>query len=187
MNSYDFDDTIFPGDSSICFYFFCLRRHKKMLRRLPKQAAAYIRYYVLRKITKTQMKEIFYQYFQDIPDMEQAVRLFWEENLSKIKPFYLVQKQADDVIISASPEFFLRPACEKLGIRHLIASRVDPRTGKHSGENCHGAEKVKRFFDLFPDAEVEAFYSDSLSDTPMAKLAKKAYLVSGETLQDWPF
>jgi len=98
---------------------------------------------------------------------------------------YSVTGAFDDVIISASPEFFLKPACNMLGIRHLIASPVDAKTGKHRGENCHGKEKVRRFRALFPDASVEEFYSDSYSDTPMAELAEKAYLVKGDTITDW--
>ncbi|MBR6729011.1 MAG: haloacid dehalogenase-like hydrolase [Clostridia bacterium] len=186
MNCYDFDKTIFKGDSSVSFYLFCLLRHKKMLWRLPKQIAAYFRYYVLHRISKTQMKEIFYGYFRDIPDIDKAVSDFWEKNLSKIKPFYLSQQKEDDIIISASPEFFLRPACQKLGISHLIASEVDPGTGVCASENCHGKEKVRRLLSLFPDAVIADFYSDSLSDTPLAELAQSAYLVKGEKILPWP-
>lgn len=186
MNCYDFDDTIFAGDSSMCFYRFCLLRHKKILRHLPKQAAAFFRHYALHKISKTEMKEIFYRYFQDIPDMEAALQSFWEKHLRRIKNFYLAQQQPEDVIISASPEFFLRPACNRLGLQHLIASQVDPVTGRYTGINCHGEEKVTRFRTLFPDAQIDAFYSDSLSDAPMAQLAQKACLVKGERLYPWP-
>ncbi len=45
-------------------------------------------------------------------------------------------RKEDDVIISASPEFLLRPICNRLGIRHLIASRVDARSGAYDGQNC---------------------------------------------------
>ena len=33
--------------------------------------------------------------------------------------------------------------------------------------------------------EIEAFYTDSLSDLPMMQLAQKAYLVDGNTLMKW--
>ena len=79
----------------------------------------------------------------------------------------------------------LKPICEKLGIKHLIASRVDPKTGKYSGENCHGKEKVRRFYEIFGKTEVDEFYSDSHSDEPMAKIAKKAFLVKGEAVSPW--
>lgn len=185
MNCYDFDKTIYKNDSSTDFYLFCLLRYRKVLRRIPRQAAAFFRHYVKHSITKTQMKEIFYEYFMDIPDMEAALSSFWAKNLTKIKPFYKAQQRDDDVIISASPTFFLEPACKALGIRYLIASPVDEKTGKHAGENCHGEEKVHRFREQFPEALVEEFYSDSYSDTPMAKLAQKAFLVKGDTITEW--
>ncbi|MBE7037258.1 MAG: haloacid dehalogenase-like hydrolase [Ruminococcaceae bacterium] len=186
MNCYDFDKTIYKSDSSCDFYLFCLKHYPKILRRLPVQAFAFFRYYVLHNITKTQMKEVFYRYFRDIPDMDETLARFWKKHLLKMQPFYAEKQQEDDVIISASPEFFLKPACDALGIRHLMASPVDPKTGKYNGENCHGKEKVKRFRAVYPNASVEEFYSDSLSDTPMAELAKKAFLVKGSAIKEWP-
>ncbi len=185
MNCYDFDKTIYKNDSSTDFYLFCLFRYKKIFRRLPRQIVAFIRHYVTHSITKTKMKEIFYEYFMDIPDMDAALSSFWAKNLNKVKPFYKAQQKNDDVIISASPTFFLEPACKALGIRYLIASPVDAETGKHTGENCHGKEKVRRFRELFPDALVEEFYSDSYSDTPMAEVAQKAFLVKGDKIMPW--
>ena len=83
------------------------------------------------------------------------------------------------------PEFLLAPIAAQLGAR-LIASRVDPFTGQYDGENCHGAEKVRRFQAEFGGARPDAFYSDSLSDAPMARLATRAYLVRGERVLPWP-
>ena len=37
MNVYDFDKTIYRGDSTKDFYFFLLRRHPVLIRYLPKQ------------------------------------------------------------------------------------------------------------------------------------------------------
>ena len=88
------------------------------------------------------------------------------------------------MIISASPEFLLKPICKKLGIKYLIASRVDPSTGMYLGENCYGEEKVRRFKKQF-DTKPEEFYSDSLSDAPMANIAEKAFLVDDDILIPW--
>ncbi len=187
MNCYDFDKTIYRSDSSMDFYLFCLKRNKKIFRRLPRQCVAFVRHYVLKTISKTKMKEIFYEYFCDIADIDNTIQAFWQAKKHKIKDFYLAQKQPNDVIISASPEFFLRPVCKSLGISHLIASPIDPLTGRCNGLNCHGEEKVRQFRSLYPDAKIEEFYSDSLSDTPLAKLAEKAYLVKGDNIINWPF
>ena len=39
-------------------------------------------------------------------------------------------KKDDDVIISASPEFLLKPICKKINIKYLIASNVDKNSRK---------------------------------------------------------
>ena len=67
----------------------------------------------------------------------------------------------------------------------LIASRVDPHTGATDGFNCHGAEKVRRFREAYPDAEVEEFCSASHSDAPMAALAARAWLIRGGKKTPW--
>lgn len=61
----------------------------------------------------------------------------------------------------------------------LIGSRVDKKTGKFDGLNCHGEEKVKRLNKEIKDYQVMSAYSDSQSDIPILKLAKKQYLVKG--------
>ena len=96
----------------------------------------------------------------------------------------MVQQREDDVIISASPEFLLKPICIRLGISNLMASVVDKRTGMYLGINCHGEEKVRRFYKKF-NQEIDEFYSDSFSDAPLANIAKKAYLVDGDILIPW--
>lgn len=182
MNVYDFDKTIFPRDSTAAFYLWCLRRWPRSLVSLPRTAAAFA-LLGLRLRPKTRCKEIFYGFLRHVPP--DAPALFWQKHLEGIYPWYTAQKQPDDVIISASPEFLLRPAAEALGVQ-LIASRVDPSDGKTEGLNCHGEEKVRRFRALYPEAAVDRFYSDSLSDSPMARLAREAFQIKKGRLFPWP-
>ena len=44
-----------------------------------------------------------------------------------------------------------------------------------------------RFREIFADAEIDKFYSDSYSDTPLAEISNKAYIVKGEELLPWDF
>ena len=184
MNAYDFDKTIYDGDSTADFYLFSLKRHPKILLLAPSLLGSAARYYAFKSGTKTQFKEVMYCFLRYC-DTERDVADFWNKNKAKIKRYYLSQQKPDDVIISASPEFLLQPICNRLGINSLIASRVDPKTGKYTGENCHGKEKVLRFRKLFPNTQIEEFYSDSHSDDPLAEIAKKAFLVKGEQLSEW--
>ena len=126
-----------------------------------------------------------YRFLTCIEDIDAELREFWEFNAERIKPFYLRQQRLDDVIISASPFFLLFPICKKLGIKHLIASEVDPHTGVYTGENCHDEEKVRRFRERFKTAEIESFYSDSYSDSPMAEIADKAFMVKKDRVTPW--
>ena len=48
--------------------------------------------------------------------------------------------------------------------------------------NCHGEEKVRRFREVYGDAQIDEFYSDSLHDTPLAKEAKRAFLVKKDEI-----
>lgn len=184
MNAYDFDKTIYDGDSTADFYIFCLKRHKGIILLAPSLLCAFCKFYIFRRGTKTQFKEKMYKFLQKC-DIDRDVEDFWDKNSCKIKSFYFEQKKCDDVIISASPEFLLEPICEKLKINSLIASKVDRHSGKYTGINCHGKEKVRRFYEHFGKIEIEEFYSDSKSDTPMAEISKKAFLVDGGIISEW--
>lgn len=185
MNVYDFDKTIYDGDSTAHFVLWCFRRHPKTLLYLPLIGYASLRYYAFHVGTKTEFKEKMYRFLKAI-DGEKDVERFWNEKLSGIKRFYKRIHRDDDVIISASPEFLLKPLEKKLNIT-VIASKVDIHTGIYDGLNCYHAEKVRRFYESFPEGKIDAFYSDSYSDEPLALLADKAYIVDGETLIDWDF
>ena len=184
MNIYDFDETIYDSDSTKDFYFYCLKKYPKILLSVPRMAWAFL-LYILGVYTKTQFKEKMYRFLRYVPDVDKALEDFWNINENKVKQWYRDRQKEDDIIISASPEFLLEPICERLGIKHLIASRVDKKTGLYTGENCWGEEKVKRLYEDFPDAVCEEFYSDSLSDTPLAELANTAKIIRGMELVEW--
>ena len=181
MNVYDFDKTIYPVDSTAQFYLWCLRRYPACRRTLGWTALAFF-CMGTRLMTKTRSKELFYRFLRHVP--EEAPLLFWQEHIRDIRPWYRAQRRPDDLVISASPEFLLRPAARMLEIS-LIASRVDQSTGLYDGENCHGPEKPRRYRETCGDAPVEGFWSDSRSDAPMAALAQHAHLVRGDEIVDW--
>ncbi len=187
MNVYDFDKTIYDGDSTFDFYMFCLRKHADIILLVPSLIFAFAKFYIFKKGTKTEFKQTMYRFLTKC-DAHKEARLFWKKNVDKIKIFYLGQHEDDDVIISASPEFLLKPVCDALNIRYLISSKVDPSSGEYDGINCHGEEKVRRFYEIFGENTViDEFYSDSKSDTPLAKLARSAFTVNKNDITKWNF
>ena len=186
MNVYDFDGTIYDGDSTLDFYFYCLKKRPGLVRFLGKQGLGWMKYR-LGKQDKTALKQVFYCFLQGIPEPQKMVQDFWDENQGKVKGWYLGQRREDDVVISASPDYLLGEICRRLGISRLICSRVDGKTGVYQGKNCYGEEKVRRFYEeMGGDTRIQGFYSDSDADTPLALLAKESYLVKGECLLPWP-
>ena len=183
MNVYDFDNTILRGDSSARFFAWCLTHYPRMWRDLPGQALNGL-LFALHVRPKQTFKQRMFHYFT-LVDMDRALDAFWRANLPRVKAWYLEKHRDDDVVISASPEFLIRPACAALGIRTVMGSPVDRATGRYSGANCHGPEKVRRFRAAFPDAVIDDFYSDSHSDDPLAHIARRAWLVRGDRLLPW--
>ena len=181
---YDFDHTIYNGDSTLDFYFYCITRRPTIIVYLPAQILGLIKY-LLGIQDKTLFKQSFFMFLKAFHDIDKTIDAFWIKYQSKIKAWYLLKNHNDDVIISASPEFLLKPICNKVGVKKLIASKVNKADGKYSGFNCYGAEKVKRLDREFNNYIIEEFYSDSLSDVPLAKLAKRSYFVKKDTIADW--
>ena len=68
-----------------------------------------------------------------------------------------------------------------------MATEFDREFGVFTNNLMYAKEKAKYIFDKgFP--VIDNFYSDSLSDTPIALCAEKAYLVKDKarTVVDWP-
>lgn len=185
MNIYDFDKTIFYPDSSATFvkWYYC--RHPGMLLRHGGKTLSALVGYFRRKRSVEELKQKFFAFLPGEKALDTELRLFWEKYRGNIQPWYLKQKRSDDIIISGSPEFLLRPMCDELGVR-LIGTRMDVSTGAVIGRNNSREEKVRRLYEQYPDAVCEEFYSDSLADTPLAKLAQRAYMVKKGDIGPWP-
>lgn len=174
INAYDFDGTIYDGDSSFDFYLYSLKRNKLVLLQLPIQLGAAI-LYLLKIYDKTKFKEKIFSFVKRI-DTDVYVKDFWIKNKSKIKEWYLKQKDTSDVIVSASPEFLLKPLEKEMNFK-VIGTIVNKKTGKFESLNCHDFEKIKRYEEQY-NKKIKRFYSDSIkADRPMLEYAEEAYLV----------
>lgn len=92
------------------------------------------------------------------------------------------------VLVSASFEVYLLPLAESLGAHHVISTRLEVDgegryTGRLSGRNCRGPEKVRRFHEWLdadhggrPTVHVTA-YGDSAGDRELLADADVAHWV----------
>lgn len=181
---YDFDGTIYDGDSSVDFFKFCLKKDKSIYKMLPKLGIKFLAY-KSKNITDTELKEFIFSFLKNFKNVDEIVKEFWKTHEFKIKSFYLEKNHDQDIIISASPEFLLKPICIKLKVKDLIASDVNKKTGKFNKPNNRGEAKVKVFYEKYPNAEVLEMYSDSMHDKPLLDIAKKSYFVKKNKLYDY--
>ncbi len=185
MNVYDFDNTIYDGESCFDLFLYFIRKKPSLALLLPKVLFAFAKY-KRGKVTAegflTQYAPKVEEMFLAIPDIETAMNDFWDKNIGKIKPFYDEIRKEDDLIITASPDFSVKEVCNRLGINHYLATVFDIKTGKILHFNLREM-KIKAFFDAYPDCEIEAFYTDSpKNDKPLIDIAKTAYEVKGDKI-----
>lgn len=182
MNIYDFDNTIYAGDSSIDFFKYCLKRKKIIIFILPKFLLFTI-LYLIKIIEKEKLKSIYFSFVKYFNNIDEIVLDFWKTKNYKLKEFYLANKKDNDVIVSASPEFLLKPVSKKYGFK-LLATKVDKKTGKLLSNNCHDKEKVTRLKEIGIE-KCNNFYSDSLSDYPCTLISKNSFIVKKDKLIPW--
>lgn len=184
---YDFDETIYDGDVTRDFHKFCFENCNeiKKLNYFISVIFALIKY-IFGIYRWTEFKSEFLGYWKYINNIESVLDEFWEGHKSKIKKWYLEKDHSNDVIISASPEFLLEKICyDYLKVKLLIGTLADKKNGNISGNNCYGSQKVLRLNEKIKNYHMLEFYSDSLSDSPLAKLADKSFIVIGDELVDW--
>lgn len=182
---YDFDKTIYGGETSTDFMRFFLKRNKKYIKRLPYVIKSL--FYYNKNLKRS--KEIFFKILDDI-DMEllkNEIREFWKQNNKKIFSWISdeikVNKLESDelILISATPSIFLEEISKELGFDKLIATEFvkqkDNFISKIEGSNCKGVEKVYRLQEYLENFEIIKFYSDSMSDKPLFDLAKEKYFI----------
>lgn len=182
MNVYDFDNTLYDGESTFDFFLFCLKRRPALVRWLFPIVWGLVRYKLCllsRESFKTLAERNMLGLLHACPDYVELVERFWDKSLSKIKPFYRRLQRADDVVLTASFDFLIEPCMRRLGIRTYVCSSADLEKGQIT-RLCFRESKLTCFEGVCPGAVPHAFYTDSLNDLPLLCRAKKAYLVRGE-------
>lgn len=171
---YDFDGTIYDGDSGIDIILFAIRKYPKILPSVIINCFKYL----FKIIDKKEFKSNMFSFVRYVVDIDNFVSEFWKKNEFKIKSFWTEKKSHNkDIIISASGTFWLKYIADKYKVADLIATNIDIKTGKIINNNCLGEEKVKLFYTKYPNAIINKMYTDSINDLPLIKEAKEGFMV----------
>ena len=103
MNIYDFDGTLYSGDSTVDFLKYSFKKHPGLIRFLPAMGIAALKHYGFKSIDKTAMKQIFYSMFTGY-DAVALLEEFWglgigtamfEEMIAIAKDWNLMQLELE--------------------------------------------------------------------------------------------
>lgn len=184
MNVYDFDNTIYRGESGVDLFIFFLKIDPSLLKKIPGGAMLISKYktgeMTIQEILDGYADEII-DYAKNIENFDEHVVEFWDKHAKKIKPFYIKQKKADDLIISACPDIVLKEIMMRLGLKNYMGTETEEGT-MHLIRLMYGENKLIAFRERFPDAVIENFYTDSYSDRPLIEIANNAFMVKGNKI-----
>ena len=180
MNVFDFDNTIYDGESMLDLFFWYMKHDLSLIRFIPKVLFAAFKY----KLGKISFDEAFNKYapflewyIAKLDDIRGDSVRFWDEHMQNIKPFYKDIHTDNDIIVTASFEITMEEICKRLGVSVCIGSQIDERTSKIT-RLCFRKRKVDAFFEAYPDAHIENFYTDSpKNDKAMIDIAENAYII----------
>lgn len=171
---YDFDGTVFDGESGKEFYLFCLKRHPEIIRFLPRQLKGAVKYALGGRKMLNEFKNYFYSFLPAVDACRES-ELFWEKNAHRMNGWFKPQEHDVPVVIcSASPVFQIKPICEKLGVSLIIGTDMDEKTGRLRDINCKGEGKLDYIKKYAPEYEFRDVYTDNIqSDAPILSLAER--------------
>ena len=166
MRVFDFDGTIYDGESLFDLYLYSARHDPKVFRYI----APVLRYAVKYKLGRATLEQMEY----GVGKMTEG----YLTELSRSKRVASVEQLVDDFW----DDLTVGEACRRLGVRNLVASEVDVGTMKVTYLNF-STNKAKRFRELYgPDVVIDEFYTDSKFDQPMIDMARHAFMVKGNTI-----
>lgn len=179
VNVYDFDNTIYDGETLVDFILYYIKTDRKIWKYVPKLIIIALKD-ALHLFTVEQAIEAYASflegYYVNLGDTTQNVIKFWDKNEKKIKPWYAKVQKESDIIVSGSTDFILDEIMKRMGIKNYIGSSIDKKTGKFI-RLCFLENKVKAFNEIYPDKHIENFYTDSMNDKAMMDIADNVYLV----------
>lgn len=181
---FDFDGTLYRGDSFIDFCVFYYTKKPLRIWYLFFQIGFFV-FWKLRLISTTQFKSWFVQYllFDSADELNRMTLLFWKKKSTfneKIISQLINHKNSGCLIVvaSASPKLFIKKACETLQADHIICTELVAYKGRHViKQNCRGGEKLKQIKACFPKYNLVAAYSDNEDDLALLKEASQGFLV----------
>lgn len=179
MQVFDFDNTLYKGESGFDFAMYIIRRKPSLLKLLPR-ILKILKDYKSVSMTEDEFRERLSSLI-DLTNLTKDTILnylddFWMKNRSKLYKNVLEKVSKKDVIVTASPTFMLEPIKYLLGTDRIIGTEFDLDARAINYLNF-SHNKVKKFKEEYPHKSIKNLYTDSFNDAPLMQISKNVYLV----------
>lgn len=179
MKVFDFDNTLYRGESSLDFSLYMIHRNKKILLYLPVIFSNAVRY-KLCLVGKEELEKTINDYMKILirsrEEILDLVTSFWARNARKLDRRMISLIEPEDVIVTAGPSFLLDGIRSQLRTDHILSSEVDLERKEIIHFNFKD-NKVRRFREIYGSRNIDRFYTDSYNDKAMMDISKRVYLV----------
>ena len=201
---FDVDLTLTKKDTFIEFYKFLCKEDKRFYAYFNKAIFSGLMY-VLKIYDEKKSKEQYLSFLNGICEdvlNRFARKFFYEYLINELiyrDAIIEIEKRKSEgyviILISASPEFYLKYFNELSCIDYVLGTRYEIingfYTGKMIGFNNKGREKVFRFRELLFEEKIRNYdfdssimYSDSLHDLPMFSIVGTGFLINSNKRVD---
>lgn len=179
MKVFDFDNTLYHGESAVDLALYMIGNNRKIILYLPKIFVNLIKYklcMVEKKKMVAAINDFLRNALRDKNEIFSAVDGFWEKNRCKLDKTMLKRIEKDDIIITAGPDFLINGIRDLINTDHIISSRIDAEKMKVKYLNF-GENKVKGYKAMYGDRRIDCFYTDSYNDKALMDISDKVYIV----------
>jgi len=191
---FDFDGTLIKRDSMVLFFLRYFNFSWKNIPNFFQLATETIKFF-LKIYSQKKYKEKFLNLVMDSSKIKNLDKITddFSEYLLRLIPKDArkrITKLKDNryklVLLSASPDFYLKKIKDKLGFSKLICTKTNFRNGKIiiRGENCYGKNKIKMLLDEYKKEDINweksYCFADNKSDRHLLSLFGNAYVVNNK-------
>ena len=132
MDAYDFDNTIYDGESSFDFFKFCFTKDLRLIIFFPELLYRLFQYKINRlnekDIRNTANKIINLYVKRNNMDYNSIIKEFWNKHYKKIKKDFINRIDENDLIITGCPDFLLDYIREDLKTPNIICTVYNKQT-----------------------------------------------------------
>ena len=180
MQAFDFDNTIYKGESAFDFALFAFKKNKRFILYTFPLIRLLIKYKRC-KMTPDEFTDELNKYIYIIvgnkAPIEDLVVEFWSIYDKNLYLNMLEKIHFNDVIVTTCPNFIMKGIQKRLRTKNILCTDVDLKRGKINYLNF-GDNKVRLFKKKYPNRIIKNFYTDSYNDKPFMEFSKNVYLVN---------